>query len=108
MSRSLKEIWKLRNNILDGALNSFFRKQYIEDIALTRLSICETCEYIDKKGTKCYVPGTQPCCGDCGCKLAWKTRCLSERCDHGFWEAVLTDEEELRIKHELGITDGEQ
>lgn len=107
MSKTVKEIWAARNNILNGALNSFFRKSYIESIALKRLKACDACENIDKKGTKCFVPGTQPCCALCGCKLAWKARCLSERCDIGVWEAVLTDEEELKLKDELGIKDEE-
>ena len=44
------------------------------------------------------MPGTQPCCGECGCSLALKTRSLSSECAEGHWTSVLTDEED--INHE--------
>ena len=74
-----------------------FRKSGIEEIAFERLSICETCDEIDKEGSKCAVAGTAPCCGVCGCKLSFKARSLSSECPHpdgAKWQATMTPEEQ--------------
>ena len=39
------------------------------------------------------APGTQPCCGECGCSLALKTRALSSDCPLGKVESPVMDEE---------------
>ena len=44
------------------------------------------------------MPGTQPCCGECGCSLALKIRSLSSGCPISKWDAMLTDEEENKLK----------
>ena len=49
------------------------------------------------------MPGTQPCCGLCGCSLAFKTRSLSSKCDIGKWIAEVTEEEEDVINDKLKI-----
>lgn len=72
----------------------------MEKIAKERLEICNTCPLIDNEGSKCMVPGTKPCCGECGCKLSFKTRSLSSECTHPDgpkWEAVLDQEEEAKL-----------
>ena len=103
MAKGIKNVLHHRKQILEGITNSIFKKEHVEEIAEARLKICGTCEFLDKEGTKCFVPGTQPCCGVCGCKLAWKTRALSEGCDEHKWEAILTPEEEVEIRKTLGI-----
>lgn len=43
------------------------------------------------------MPGTQPCCSICGCKLAYKTRSLSSSCPHPDgpkWKATMTEQEQ--------------
>ena len=87
----LSTIWKKRKQILEGITNSVLRDEFVEDIAKTRLEICNNCEF---KGNKCMVAGTGPCCNVCGCSLSLKTRSLSDQCPESKWIAVLTQEEE--------------
>ena len=65
----------------------------MEFIATQRNTICHMCIYIDLEGKKCAMPGTQPCCAECGCSLKFKTRSLSASCPKGYWSAELSDEE---------------
>lgn len=44
------------------------------------MKICSTCNFLDTEGDTCYVPGTQPCCGICGCSLKLKLRVPEETC----------------------------
>lgn len=103
MAKKLSEVWDARKKIFEGLMNNLFRKEHIEEIANERLEICGQCKELDTEGSKCFMPGSQPCCGVCGCKLAWKVRCLSEECDNGLWEALLTPEEEDEVNIKLGI-----
>lgn len=97
----LIKVWKNRNKILEGVRNKIFKKEHVEEIASHRFAICKDCEFIDHTGKDCAVPGTQPCCSDCGCSLSLKTRSLSSACPKGFWDAVLTQEEENAVKANL-------
>lgn len=93
----LQRIFRDRKKIIEGVKNTLFKKSEIEAIAQERMTICLTCDTIDHEGTKCAVPGTAPCCGDCGCKLAFKTRSLSSQCTHPDgpkWKARLSQKEE--------------
>lgn len=97
MLKALKKIWKTKLQILEGFRNSWIRKPEIEKIAFERLEVCNDCEHVDKEGSKCMVPGTAPCCGICGCKLAYMTRSLSAQCslpDAPKWKAWMTEEEQ--------------
>lgn len=90
----LTQIWQERHKILEGIKNSIIRDEFVEEVATLRNSICDDCEL---KGNKCAVPGTGPCCNDCGCSLKLKTRSLSSFCPHPDgrkWEALMTEEEE--------------
>jgi len=91
----LSVIWKNRSQILEGIKNNVFKKESVEAIAAERQKACDSCDFIDREGSRCLVPGTQPCCGSCGCSLKLKLRSLSSECPEGHWEAVLTDEEDL-------------
>lgn len=66
-------------------------------LAEERWNICKECPLLDTKGDKCYAPGTQPCCGSCGCSLGFKLRALSDNCPEGKWKAVTSIEEALEI-----------
>lgn len=88
------------NEITAGVLNTLFKKESIEVIAKNRINICNNCELIDNEGSKCFAPGTQPCCGDCGCSLKFKTRSLSSSCPKGKWDAWLTEEQEEQLNNE--------
>lgn len=101
MKNTLIQIWKNKGKIIEGVANSVFKKAHVEEIANERMKICMGCPFVDLKGEKCAVPGTQPCCGVCGCSLHLKTRSLSSFCDEHKWEAVLTEEEESLLKSNL-------
>lgn len=98
---NLIRIWKERNKIAEGVKNNIFKTKHVEDIAFFRNEICRVCEFIDTTGAKCAVPGTQPCCGECGCSLKLKTRSLSSDCPRGFWKAELTEQEETIVNQQL-------
>ena len=91
---SLEKIWKNRKLIMEGIKNNVFKTDAVEAIADVRREICETCPSYDTKGDDCEIPGTAPCCSECGCSMALKLRSLSSECDLGNWTAVLTEEEE--------------
>lgn len=103
---TISEIWRNKFKILEGIKNTILKKDHIEKIAQERMSLCESCDLIDRTGEKCMIPGTQPCCGECGCKLKFKTRSLSSSCPHPLqpkWEAVLTQTEEDKLYEETGF-----
>ena len=94
---NLIKIWKNKGQIAEGILNNIFKREHVEEIANIRKEICNSCEYIDVIGTKCAVPGTSPCCSECGCSLKLKTRSLSSSCPKGKWRAEVTEQEEDAI-----------
>lgn len=91
MANKLKTIWENRSQILEGIKNSMLRDEFVEDVSRHRYDVCNNCE---SKGNKCVLPGTAPCCNECGCSLAFKTRALSSECPLGKWKALMTEEEE--------------
>lgn len=100
----LSVIWKNRSKIAEGIKNSVFKKEHIEEIASSRMEICESCPLIDKSGDECLVSGTEPCCGACGCSLKFKLRSLSSPCgdeDNPRWGSVLSEEDEDLLKESL-------
>jgi hypothetical protein len=90
----LKQIWKERKKILEGIKNTVVRDEFVEDIASLRYNICHDC---DQHGDDCAVPGTSPCCNECGCSLAFKTRSLASECPLGKWQAFATEDEEEEL-----------
>lgn len=93
----LTQIWENRQKIMEGIKNSIIRDEFVEDVAKHRMEVCDACEF---KGDKCLVPGTSPCCNDCGCSLAFKTRSLSSECPHPNgpkWKALMSEEEEDKL-----------
>jgi hypothetical protein len=101
MGKTVLEIWKEKGKILEGIKNSVFKNEHVEEIAAQRDTICQSCENIDKQGTKCVMPGTQPCCGICGCSLQFLQRSLSSECEAGKWKAVLTEDEADALDNHL-------
>jgi hypothetical protein len=96
MKNTLKLIWNNRKQILEGITNSVIRDETVEEIAMLRYTICNECP---SKGKKCAVKGTAPCCNECGCSLAFKTRSLSSDCPLGKWEAIATEEQEDALEN---------
>lgn len=99
MKTVLTAIWKNRKGILEGIKNSVIRDEFVEDIARMRHDICDDCEHLDTKGKECAVKKTQPCCAECGCSLAFKTRSLSSACPLRKWEAIATEEQEAELEN---------
>jgi hypothetical protein len=97
MAGKLSDIWKNRKQIMEGIKNSVIRDEFVEEIASYRMDICTSCIHKDIEGKECMVPGTQPCCGQCGCSLSFKTRSLSSDCPDGRWYAVVSEEEEDKL-----------
>lgn len=95
MSKKLKNIWTNRKQIMEGITNTIIRDEFVEDVARVRMEICNACP---TKGDECVVIGTAPCCNECGCSLAFKTRALSTECPQGKWKALITEEEEDELE----------
>ena len=91
---TLKEIWKDRKKIIEGITNSIVRDDFVEHVASLRNDICAECP---SKGKKCAVKGTGPCCNECGCSLAFKTRSLSSSCPLNKWTKVITEKQEDKL-----------
>jgi len=101
MKESLKKIWNNKALILEGIQNTVFKTEFVEAVSEERMSICNTCPHI---GTNCIAPGTDPCCGKCGCSLAFKTRALSAGCgdeENPRWHPVITSDEEDNLNLSL-------
>ena len=94
MKNILKIIWDNKTQIMEGIKNAVLRDEFVEDVARLRHDVCDSCH---SKGTDCAVKGTSPCCNECGCSLAFKTRSLSSECPLGKWSALVTDEEEDKL-----------
>ena len=91
---NLKKIWENRKQIYEGIKNATIRDEFVEEVAEKRLLICDVCP---SKGDKCEVPGTAPCCNECGCSLAFKVRALSSNCPLGEWKALMTEDQEDKL-----------
>lgn len=111
--KTLIEIWKEKNQIVEGIKNSVFKKEDVEEVANQRLAICRTnaCGFYDPEGKSenAYFRGIESC-GQCGCNLTWLTRSLSSSCslihEEGrtpLWDAVLSKEENNDLKEKLGL-----
>jgi RNase P subunit RPR2 len=85
------------DQVYEGVKNNIWKKDYVEIIAGDRYSICKECDYLDIKGSHCAASGTQPCCANCGCSLAFKTRALSSSCPSGKWDAIMSDQDEKAL-----------
>jgi len=104
--KSILDIWHDKGKIFEGFMNTLFKKEDVEIIAAERMKICNACPHIDKEGSKCFPGVAPPCCGICGCKLAFSTRSLSSSCpdpDGARWEAVLSLEEEVEVNTKIGF-----
>jgi len=95
------DVFKNADKIAEGIANTVFKKEHVEAVATDRFQICIKCSLFDARGDSCVVPGSQPCCGDCGCSLAFKVRSLSSECPKGFWDALVTEEDEEIITKQI-------
>jgi hypothetical protein len=95
------DVFKNADKIAEGIKNNIFKKEHIDAVATDRFQKCIACSLFDAKGDNCLVPGTQPCCSDCGCSLAFKVRSLSSECPKGYWDAYTTEEQEEIITKQI-------
>jgi hypothetical protein len=79
------------NNIVDGFTNHVFPNEYIEDLAITRASICSRCPFAKHSATmkKVVVDNRTKeiqgmYCDICGCNLSAKVR-SNDYCPKGKW-----------------------
>jgi hypothetical protein len=103
----LFDIFQKRKQIFEGIMNTMFTSKDVEEIAAKRMEVCNSCPHIDKEGSKCFLPGSQPCCGHCGCTLKFKLRSLSESCPDPAgerWEAILSPDEEVEVNQKLNYS----
>jgi hypothetical protein len=104
--QTLRKIFTNRKKIIEGVKNRVFKKEHIEKIAFERIEICQDCNRFDPEGDSCAVPNTQPCCAECGCCLALKTRSLASQCEHPDgprWKAEMTPEEQDKLYKEINF-----
>jgi len=99
--KKLLDVFRNADKIADGIANTIFKKEHVEAVANERFSVCIKCNLFDAKGDNCMAPGTQPCCSDCGCSLAFKTRSLSSECPKGYWDALVTEDQEDIINKQI-------
>ena len=99
------DAFKNIDKITEGIKNNIFKKEHIEAVATDRFQICIKCSLFNAKGDDCLAPGTQPCCSDCGCSLAFKVRSLSSECPKGYWDALVTEEQEDIITNQINKND---
>jgi hypothetical protein len=92
--KRIKEIWINRRLIWEGVYRYLFKKKFVEKVSAYRMEICNECDELDTEGKECAMPGTQPCCANCGCSLAFKTRSLSSECPLGKWYALEEEDED--------------
>ncbi len=107
--QDIHNIWVNKKLIIQGIWNTLFRTNYVEKVVKERKAICEACPFIDREGSKRIMPGTQPCCGKCGCSLNFKQHSLSSSCGdvaNPRWWPVMTEkqEEKYKKKHESKST----
>ena len=95
------DIFKNADKIAEGIKNTMFKKEHIEAVATDRFQLCIKCSLFDAKGDSCLAPGSQPCCSDCGCSLAFKVRSLSSECPKGYWDALTTEDQEDIINQQI-------
>lgn len=110
MKPSLIDLWKNRELILQGIKYSFIKSEHVEQLAAERKAICDTCPLIDLEGSKCFMPGTSPCCGECGCSLKFKTRSMASECPHPDgpkWKAIISQDEEDKFYDDIGFDPNE-
>jgi len=88
-------------SIMEGIKNRVFTNNEVEEIAKIRWDICTRCRNFDTIGSSCAVPGTAPCCSDCGCILNLKVRSMSASCPIGEWNAFMDEETEKKLKDSL-------
>jgi len=88
------------DKIFEGIKNNVIKKEHVEQIADIRWADCSTCEHLDSEGKSCAVPGTKPCCAKCGCSMGLKIRSLASSCPIGKWKAVVSREQERKLKKE--------
>jgi hypothetical protein len=69
-------------------------KKLIDKVSVSRIEVCNNCEFHSKNHNTVRVDAH---CTNCGCTLSAKTKCLSCKCPIEKWDAVMTKEQEEEI-----------
>ena len=110
--KKLSNIWKNKWKILQGIRYTWFPNKYVEKIAEIRTKVCESnqCGFYNKAGDlPIVVVKGSPSCGQCGCRISYKSRSLSAWCSlkeegkYPLWDAELTEEQEKKFRLKTGI-----
>jgi hypothetical protein len=107
---NLRQIWANRKKIFEGIKNKAIKDAFVEEVYKKRMAICKVCPHFDEEGTECAMPGTQPCCGACGCSLGWKARSLASWCGDETnvrWKAAISVKQENELIEKYGESTGE-
>ena len=99
------KILKESGKIIEGLKNKVFKKEHVEEIYVERMAICEECPSFDVEGTNCTVPGTGPCCKECGCSMSLKGRSLASSCPLDKWQAIVNNFESALINNLISKDD---
>lgn len=86
----LKNLWKTSGQIKEGFQNFLLAKEYTEKISEKRMTVCNSCP--KRNGLRC---------GECGCVLALKTRCMSCECPLQKWLAELDEKQDEELENFL-------
>ena len=89
------------DQIAEGIKNKIFKKDDVEAVAQLRWMECKVCPLLDREGSSCAVPGSKPCCSDCGCSISLKIRSMSSDCPKGRWDAIMTPKMEDELKKQI-------
>ena len=111
MASKIKQLlgaFKNLDQIAEGLSNNVFKKEHVEAVATDRFQVCVSCSLFDAFGKDCLAPGTQPCCSDCGCSLAFKTRSLASACPKGKWKELMSDQDEKALFEQLVENENKQ
>lgn len=84
-----------------------FPNPQVEEEAYRRAKICSECPEFDEEGKQCVLPGTQPCCKQCGCPLNAKTRAPGSTCPLGKWGNESSTESDREFDGRGSETSGE-
>lgn len=93
------------SKIMEGWKNHIAPAAYLEEeikrVSQERLAICRACSFHRNAFEDSIRPDEH--CGNCGCSLLPKTKCLSCNCPEDKWLPLLTADEQKTINDETTI-----
>jgi hypothetical protein len=91
------------SEIFEGWKNHLAPSEYLKativSVSGERYAICKGCPLASMNNANANPLRFDEHCTACGCPLATKTKCLSCHCPKHYWEAVITEEEDVTINN---------